>query len=94
MNVLTIVTIRGIWSSAHHKADGDKVNVTINNYDDIVIVIVVIIVVGANKTKYDDEHEVAVVEHEIINERSPVAPAWLVVTESLPQPVSPWSEGQ
>ena len=44
----------GIWSSAHHKADGDKVNVTINNYDDIVI----IVVVGDNKTKYDDEHEV------------------------------------
>ena len=44
MNVLTIVTIRGIWSAAHHKADGDKVNVTINNYDDIVIVIVVIVV--------------------------------------------------
>ena len=67
MNVLTIVTIRGIWSSAHHKADGDKVNVTITNYDDIVIV--VIVVVGDNKTKYDDEHEVAVVEHEIINAR-------------------------
>lgn len=47
MNVLTIVTIRGIWSAAHHKADGDKVNVTINNYDDIVIVIVIVgIIVG------------------------------------------------
>ena len=88
MNVLTIVTIRGIWSSAHHKADGEKVNVTINNYDDIVIVIVVIIVVGANKTKYDDEHEVAV-EHETINERSSLSPDWSVsslsVTESLSQ---------
>ena len=45
MNVLTIVTIRGIWSAAHHKADGDKVNVTINNYDDIVIVIVIVVIV-------------------------------------------------
>jgi len=46
LNVLTILTIRGIWSSAHHKADGDKVNVTINNYDDIVIIVIVIVVVG------------------------------------------------
>jgi len=46
LNVLTIVTIRGIWSAAHHKADGDKVNVTINNYDDIVIIVIVGIIVG------------------------------------------------
>jgi len=84
LNVLTIVTIRGIWSSAHHKADGDKVNVTINNYDDIVIV--VIVVVGDNKTKYDDEHEVAV-EHEIINAR-------LVISPVKPHCVSAWSAGQ
>ena len=69
----------GIRSSAHHIADGDKVNVTINNYD--IVVVVVVVEVGDNKTKYDDEHEVAV-EHEINDSLPGLCPGLSTSSES------------